>query len=397
MQSAIPTSLTPAGARPRPWIAVMDLSVTKNSPAGSCVLAEVMGLADDYDITVFSDAFDNTRPDRVQWVRVPLPKKPGVLRYVLFHLLAPTMLRRHIRLRGRLPWLIQATQGQYVGADICYAHFCHRAYLQDRWRLQSASGLRRLLRWLVYQYNAHFEARAFRRARIVVAPSAGLVRELVATYPFLQGRVYSNPNPVDVAAFARPKAFDRAGQLHALGLSTGHLVLCFAALGDFSRKGLALVLEAMAGLGSASPILIVVGGSPSEIDEYRRLGNMLGLQDRVAFTGFQPDVRPFFWAADLFVFPSTYETFALVVLQAMAAGMPAIATRLHGVEDYAIDGENAWIVEREVNAIRLAIQRVLDNRGLLKQASDAAAHSVAAYDTPGFVGRWRELLAKFDA
>ena len=390
-------ALTPGGISPRPWIAVMDLSVTKNSPAGSCVLAEVMGLADDYDITVFSDAFDNERPDRVKWVRIPLPKKPGVLRYVFFHLLAPVALRRHIRLRGRPPWLVQATQGQYVGADICYAHFCHRAYLRDRWRLQNATGLRRLLRWLAYQYNAYFEARAFRRARVVVAPSAGLVRELVDTYPFLQGRAYANPNPVDVAAYARPTDFDRAGQLHALGLSTGHPVLCFAALGDFSRKGLALVLEAMAGLATASPSLVVVGGSPGEIDEYKRQTNALGLQDRVAFTGFQRDVRPFFWAADLFVFPSSYETFALVVLQAMAAGMPAITTNLHGVEDYAIEGENAWIVEREVGTIRAAIQRVLDDPALLAQAAVAATRSVAAYDTPGFVGRWRDLLARFVA
>jgi glycosyltransferase involved in cell wall biosynthesis len=389
--------LTTTEAARRPWIAVMDLSVTKNSPAGSCVLAEVMGLADDYDITVFSDAFDNGRPERVRWVRIPLPKKPGILRYVIFHLLAPILLRHHARERGQPPRFIQGTQGQYVGADICYAHFCHRAYLRDRWGLQNATGLRRLLRWLVYQYNAYFEARAFRRARVVVAPSAGLVRELVDTYPFLEGRALANPNPVDVAAFARPTDFDRAGQLRALGLTTGEPVLCFAALGDFSRKGLALVLEAMAGVVSSAPALVVVGGSPGEVVEYKRLANSLGLQDRVAFTGFQRDVRPYFWAADLFVFPSSYETFALVVLQAMAAGMPAITTRLHGVEDYAVEGENAWIVDREVNAIRLAIQRVMDDPSRLRRAAVAAARTVAAYDTPGFVGRWRELLAKFAA
>lgn len=391
-------ALTPTVSQ-RPWIAVMDLSVTKNSPAGSCVLAEVMGLANDYDITVFSDAFDNERPDCVRWVRIPLPKKPGVLRYVFFHLLAPAALQREIRLRGRPPWLVQATQGQYVGADICYAHFCHRAYLHDRWKLQNATGMRRLLRWLAYQYNAYFEMRAFRLARMVVAPSVGLVRELVATYPFLQGRAYVNPNPVDVAAFARPTDFDRARQLQELGLNIGHPVLCFAALGDFSRKGLALVLEAMTGSASVSLSLslVVVGGSPGEIDEYKRLSNALDLRDRVAFTGFQRDVRPYFWAADLFVFPSTYETFALVVLQAMAAGMPAITTRLHGVEDYAVEGGNAWVVERDVDAIRMAIQRVLGDRSRLTQAAVAATRSAEAYDTPGFVGRWRELLAKFSA
>lgn len=378
----------------KPWIAVFDLSVTRNSPAGSCVLAEVMGLADEYDITVFSDAFDNQRPDRVKWVRIPLPKKPGVLRYVFFNLLAPAALRRHVKMRGKPPQLIQATQGQYVGADICYAHFCHRAYLQGGWRLQNATGLRRLLRWLTYQYNAFLEARAFLAAKFVVAPSIGLVRELVATYPFLQGRAFVNPNPVDVAAFTKPLNFNHIAQRRALGLDATASVLCFAALGNFSHKGLALVFEAMAGLSAVSPSLIVVGGSPGEIDEYQQLALNLGLQGRVIFTGFQSDVRPYFWAADLFVFPSISETFALVVMQAMAAGVPAVVTRLHGVEDYAVEGENAWIVTREPDAIGAAIARALADPNKLAQASNAAWLSAMAYDTPGFVVRWRELLAK---
>lgn len=373
----------------------MDLSVTRNSPAGSCVLAEVMGLADDYEITVFSDAFDNERPDRVRWVRIPLPKKPGILRYVVFHLLAPLALRRHIKERGQAPRLIQATQGQHVGADICYAHFCHRAYLRDRWQSQNATGWLRLLRWLGYQYNAFFEARAFRLARVVVTPSRGLADEIESTYPFLRGRVFSNPNPVDVAAFARPVAFDRQAQLHGLGLAGDAPVLCFAALGDFSRKGLALVLEAMAGSAAVSSSLIVVGGRPGEIEVYQRLANKLGLQNRVAFAGFQPDVRPYFWAADLFVFPSLYETFALVVLQAMAAGMPAVVTRLHGVEDYAVQDENAWIVARDAGAVCAAIEQVLRDPATLARASEAARRSALDYDTPGFVRRWRELMTRF--
>lgn len=390
------TVLKPAAAgRPaRPWIAVMDLSVTRNSPAGSCVLAEVMGLADEYDFTVFSDAFDNARPDRVQWVRTPLPRKPGVLRYVLFHLSAPAALRRHTRARGGPPGLIQATQGQYVGADICYAHFCHRAYLRDGWKSQTTTGWLRWLRWLGYRYNAIFEARAFRRARAVITPSKGLASEIEATYPFLKGRVHSNPNPVDVAAFSRPTDFDRHRQRRALGLPEDAPVLCFAALGNFSHKGLALVMEALAELDTVAPALLVVGGRPGEIREFRRLGDELGLGDRVVFTGFQSDVRPYFWSADLFVFPSISETFALVVLQAMAAGMPAVTTRLHGVEDYAIQGQNAWIVARDVEAIRMAIQRVLDDPALLRQAADAATRVAAAYDTPGFVERWRAILAR---
>jgi glycosyltransferase involved in cell wall biosynthesis len=291
--------------------------------------------------------------------------------------------------------MIQATQGQFPGADICYAHFCHRAYLRDRWAIQTATGARRLLRWMGYHYNSYFEERAFRSARMVVAPSEGLVRELVETYPFLQGRAFANPNPVDVLAFAKPADFDRIGHLLSIDLNPNHPVLCFAALGDFSRKGLTLVLKAMAKVNSTPLSLLVVGGGASEIKEFKRIGDELGLGNRVSYVGFQRDVRPFFWSSDLFVFPSTYETFALVVLQAMAAGMPVVTTRLHGVEDYAVEGENAWIVERDVEEIHSAIERVLSDKISLKQAAEAATRSAKAYDTPGFVQRWSKLLKRF--
>lgn len=376
----------------KPWIAVFDLNVTRNSPAGSCVLAEVLGLADEFDITVFSDAFDNDGSGRVRWVRVALPRKPGFLRYMFFNLLAPRALRHHIAQRGKPPALIQATQGQFIGADICYAHFCHRSYLQRQWQFQKAQGLRRVVRWITHRYNAVTERLSFRKAALVVTPSQGLVRELTETYPFLKGRVLAIPNPVDVDSFSRPEGYDRNPLLAQLGLPLYARVLCFAALGDFSRKGLGVLLEALAGISDLSVRLLVVGGNAGEITEFTEIAKKLNVAHRVAFAGFQSDVRPYFWAADLFVLPSLYETFALVVMQAMAAGVPAIVTRLHGVEDYAVQGENAWFVERNSDAVRAAIVTVLSDEKLLQSARIAASQTVSLYDKVHFVEAWRKLM-----
>lgn len=376
----------------RPWIAVFDLNVTKNSPAGSCVLAEVLGLADEFDITVFSDAFDNDGTGRVRWVRVALPRKPGFLRYMFFNLLAPRALRKHIALRGTPPVLIQATQGQFIGADICYAHFCHLAYLKHQWQFQKAQGLRRLVRWITHHYNAATERKSFRKAALVVTPSQGLARELSETYSFLKDRICAIPNPVDVESFARPEGFDRNLLLAKFGLPVEGHVLCFVALGDFSRKGLGVLLEAIAGVDDHSMRLLVVGGNSGEIAEFSALAQQLGVKNRVMFAGFQNDVRPYFWAADLFALPSLYETFALVVIQAMAAGVPAIVTRLHGVEEYAVHGENAWLVERNPVAVRAAIIVALSDEKRLQAASAAASQTVNRYDSVHFVEAWRKYM-----
>lgn len=390
MESLRKQSQKNAGAKP--WIAVFDLNVTKNSPAGSCVLAEVLGLADEFDITVFSDAFDNDGTGRVRWVRVPLPRKPGFLRYMLFNLLAPRALRKHIRQRGMPPALIQATQGQFIGADICYAHFCHRAYLQHQWEFQKAQGLRRLVRWITHHYNAQTERLSFLKAALVVSPSQGLAGELAATYPFLKDRVCAIPNPVDAESFSRPEGFDRNPILAQLGLPGEARVLCFAALGDFSRKGLGLLLEALAGVDDQPVRLLVVGGNAGEIAEFTALALHHDVAHRVVFAGFQSDVRPYFWASDLFVLPSLYETFALVVMQAMAAGTPAVVTRLHGVEEYAVHGENAWIVERTPDAVRAAIVDALSDKKRLQAARVAASQTVSRYDSAHFVEAWRKCM-----
>jgi glycosyltransferase involved in cell wall biosynthesis len=379
-----------AGAKP--WIAVFDLKVTKNSPAGSCVLAEVLGLADEFDITVFSDAFDNDETGRVRWVRVPLPRKPGFLRYMVFNLLAPYILRKHIAQRGMPPALIQATQGQFIGADICYPHFCHRAYLQRQWQFQKAQGLRRLARWITHHYNAITEWLSFLKAALVVSPSRGLAGELTETYPFLKDRICAIPNPVNVESFARPEGFDRNPILAHLGLPVEAQVLSFAALGDFSRKGLGILLEALAGIDDQSVRVLVVGGNAGEIAEFAALAQQLGVANRVVFAGFQSDVRPYFWASDLFVLPSSYEIFPLVVMQAMAAGVPAIVTRLYGVEEYAMHGENAWFVERNPEAIRAVVVDVLGDEKRLQAARAAAIQSVSRYDSAHFVEAWRKCM-----
>lgn len=78
----------------------------------------------------------------------------------------------------------------------------------------------------------------------------------------------------------------------------------------------------------------------------------------------------------------------------LVRGKPAVVTRLHGVEDYAVDGVNAWIVEREVEAICGAIQRALSDPAQLASTAQAATEAAKSFDTAGFVGRWRQFLDK---
>src|SRR6185436_366332 len=161
----------------KPNVVVFDYNITLNSPAGSCVRAEVAGLCSTFEVTVFADCFEDPSSGLIRWVRVPCVQKPVVLRDWMFAVLSPLFFRLHTW-RGGRPALVQTTQGQFIGADVAYAHFCHRAYLKNQCHQGGATGLRRLARFIGHSRNAFREARAFRRARVVVVPSVGLESEL---------------------------------------------------------------------------------------------------------------------------------------------------------------------------------------------------------------------------
>lgn len=376
----------------RPCLAVFDLSVTRASPAGSCVRTELAALATAWDITVFSDALENPAPQHVRHVRVPLPARPVAVRYPLFHLFAGLRYAAWRARHGR-PALLQATQGQFPGADVVYAHFCHRAYLKGAWRGVGTPGLRGLLRGFTHRYNAVAEARALRRARLVVVPSRGLAREIAVTYPGVAARVQVIPNPVDVDAFARPPQYDPAPIRAACGFGGDDPLLVFVALGDFARKGLGLLIEALAGPDGPPLNLLVVGGRPDELAQFRRFATQQGVAGRVHFAGLHADVRPYLWAADAMVLPSAYETFSLVVYQAAAAALPVLATPVHGVEELLEDGKTGFVLERSVPGVRAGLRRALAMRAdLPAMGANARAIVLQSCAPEAFGTHWAALL-----
>ncbi len=372
-------------------VAIFDLCVTSNSPIGSCLLQMIRGLCEDYQFVVFADKFENPAPERIKWIRVPLPEKPVFLRFMAFNWLAPQYYRNYVRVEGE-PQLIIGTEGEFTNCDICYAHFCHKAYLKRF--PNKASLLRRFARSINRRFNASQEVKAYTHAEIIVVPSKGLANELTQVYgSLLEKKIKRIPNPVDVEHFTRPKTFDSQLMRTKLGLSSDDIVLVFAALGDFDRKGLKPLLEALAVLKNPQAKLLVVGGTQSEIKEYAAIRDRLELSKNVVFLGFQSDVRPYLWLSDLFVFPSNYEVFPLVTLQAAVASLPIIATKVYGVEEFLQNGVNGWLIERDAKCIAETLKVALTDRERLLQMGVAAHNTASEYNKTIFVERWHTVLS----
>ncbi len=376
-------------------IAVFDYFLTRNNPIGSCHLAMLRALATEHDFTVFAVDFENPWPQKIRWVRVRAPKRPLALLFVVYHLMAPLCYLLY-RLRGGGKFdLVQALESNLVFADLLYSHFCHRMYLKHHWSKSGAKGLRGWFRWLDHQLHALMEGFTYPRAKQVVVPSRGLARELKSEFPFIENRLTVLPNPISLQRLEMPGDFDRQAFRRGLGMEDEDLVGLFVALGQFERKGLPLLLQALQGTGRVK--LIVVGGEPDLIARYGQEATRHQLGDRVKFVGMQTDVRPYLWSSDVFVFPSLYETFSLVTYEAAASGLPIVVSQLYGVEDLVKDGENGFLIETSAAGVREGLERVLrlspDARAAMGRQARLAA-SVCSEEQ--FVEAWRDFYRQRD-
>jgi glycosyltransferase involved in cell wall biosynthesis len=167
-------------------------------------------------------------------------------------------------------------------------------------------------------------------------------------------------NGVDVAAIdaARPgKAVRRE-----LGLPEGVPVIGLVGRLDHWGKGHKELFEAMASLMERHPVHALIVGGGRRIDEVRQLADNLGLAGAVHFLGPRHDVPELLNAMDIFVLPSYSEGVSLALLEAMAAGLPVIATAVGGLPEVVTDGENGLLIPpRDAGALAGALERLLSD------------------------------------
>jgi glycosyltransferase involved in cell wall biosynthesis len=378
-------------------IALFDYHVSPTNPIGGCHRRLLEGLCREHDFTVFAAEFDNPCPERILWVRVPAIRRPLVVLFVTFFGMAPLVFWYHrVRTRRRFD-LIQTVESYVALRSLTYSHFCHRAYLRTWWRDSGATGPRALLRWLDHALRSAAEPWTYRLASAVVVPSEGLASELAFEYPQVRDRIRVIPNPIDTRRMMRPSHFDAVAFRQRIGLRPHDVVLVFVALGHFERKGLPLLLTAMRRLNRPDVTLLIVGGRTDLVRHYRRTVHALQLGEQVRFVGMQADTRPYLWASDAFVFPSSYEVFSLVSFEAAAAGLPLIVSSVYGVSEFLEDGVNGLAIERTPEGITSGIERFLTFSPEARRAlSSRACHDVQRYDTAAFVEAWRTVYATIE-
>jgi glycosyltransferase involved in cell wall biosynthesis len=127
---------------------------------------------------------------------------------------------------------------------------------------------------------------------------------------------------------------------------------------------------------------LILVGDGEERERLAALSIQLGIQKYVQFVGEVPheEVQTFMQQADVFVLPSLSEGFPNVILEAMACGLPIIASRVGGIPDIITNDINGYLVEvKDTNDMANKIMLLLSDDTLRKKISDNNRHLVKKY------------------
>jgi UDP-glucose:(heptosyl)LPS alpha-1,3-glucosyltransferase len=218
----------------------------------------------------------------------------------------------------------------------------------------------------------------------VIAVSNLVKRDLVQYHRVPLHRIYVVPNAIDPRRLevSQPGAL-RCAFRNRLGIEPGELVGFFAGH-NLALKGLKPLLEALGERRrrnrAGRPIhLLVCGGG--ETASYKRLSRRHGLAGMVHFLGFYRQVEDCYWSSDFFVQPTYYDPCSLVVMEALACGLPVITTAKNGASEMMESGREGFVLSEPAARGELlsALEQMADDKA--RCAMSAKASALGRYQT----------------
>lgn len=308
-----------------------------------------------------------------------------------------------ISIRGYVdPWSVKRIRRwiREEGVDLVHAH-----YSKDLWALVPAlsMGGKKVPLVLTKHIGTMKSKRdllhrwIYRRVDYIIGISKLIQQNVIRTHPIEPERVGCIPNGVDLRAFD-VEGTDRTAVRAALGIPGDALVV-----GMIGRlcwwKGYREFLEMAESLikVEAGVRFLAVGGATlgeeEEVEEIRSLARSLHLDGKVVFTGFRKDVARLLSAMDLFVYPAYAEAFGLVLIEAMAMGLPVISSDCDGVPEIVVDGKTGILVPpRNSGALTEAVLRMLkDSQKMRAYGRAGRVRVLGVYDFEKVVSRTEEL------
>lgn len=342
--------------------------VTHSCDNGTGIGRIVLSLADEFEnqgqtVSVVAQHFDKENY-RFRCRQIPLRTSFNSLdRLALRYFAKPAL--RHLNCDVVNSYMIGR------GASVVTAQSCHIAGMEIRKQHQTRLPWRRNLGIFdrMTLQDERFLVRSHHTKRII-AVSQLVKEQFIQFYNINPERIVVIPNGVDVEKFKQLRAkVNRESLRNQYGIPRDGFLLLFVG-NEFDRKGLDVLIRSLAVFKRDDVQLLIIGAD--DPTPYASLAASLGISNKVIFGGRVRGPEALFLAADVFVFPTVYEPFGMVLVEAMAAGVPVIATRHAGaLEGCTHEHHGLFLADPlSVEELSYSIQRLIGDEQLRHKLSE---------------------------
>lgn len=326
-----------------------------------------------HDVTVFAHECEASG-DAFRYRHVPVPRTLGMLKPVAFHAACVKAMRgADFEAHGSFG-CVSPEGGVY------WAQSVHAAWLEKAKALRPPWSL---ARWKQRLNPAHplllrLEARHFRKGgyRRIIALTEEVKSDLGRHYGVPGGDIDVIPNGYAPEEFNVPRALQiRAPMRAELGFSPEQKVIVFVA-NELDRKGYPALLRTVEAMNDPRLRILVAGRiAPAP-------------HPLVTYVGSTNEVARYYAAADVFALPTLYEAWGLVIVEAMATGLPVLTSRLAGASVAVREGETGELLDnpKDEGEIARKLRPLLEGAHLSREEISA---SVTEY-------RWAEVLKRYE-
>lgn len=282
--------------------------------------------------------------------------------------------------------IIHSNTWESFFSDVIVLHSCYRAWLNIANQTLKKKSF--YPKYLLYKIRRELlpKNRVFltveknvleKGSKKIIVGSQWLKSAILANYKVPEEKIVVIPFGVDLDKF-RPNLQKRLEVRKKYNIGKDDVCLMFSGGYEFERKGLEYIIKALPLLRGKVKIL-AVGKENSR--RYRELAASLGVLDEIIFTGFVPEIKDYYPASDIYIFPTTYEPFGITTLEAMATGLPVIISKLAGSAETIKDGVEGLLLNDPTDSEEIAekINLLLNNKNLRKQMGENAYKTAQKY------------------
>jgi UDP-glucose:(heptosyl)LPS alpha-1,3-glucosyltransferase len=250
------------------------------------------------------------------------------------------------------PFDIVHGHGNTVEQDVVTVRICRKA-----------NRLARGLSLSLWDPHLWLELRQLTHPRLkrIITLSEMVKQDLQRYYGIASGKIVTIPNGVDAVRFHPSlRSVHRNRVRTDLGLSDNDFAVLFVASGNFINRGLLNVFSMMKQCPLSGMKLVVAGGDRKGL--FRNRAREQGIEDRLIFLPFIERIEELHGGMDALLFPSYYDTFGNVPLEAMASGLPVIVTAQCGVSELITQGHNGLLLKHseDLNGMAAALTTLND-------------------------------------